>query len=949
MSLLCVTIKKARLQGSTEDFHSYVTVKLQNVKSTTVAVKGARPSWEQEFVFETNRLDQGLTLELWNKGVLWDKLIGVHYVALNSVQYSMQAGSGKWLQIDQELETKNGEAIGTRNPTGHSVLVDLHFELPFDAQQEWAGSDELQARLETLNQLIETEQQQPLLLHRAPFNHSGISEDSDYTSDVSFPILHNQQQQAQQHQPNSSAHQWESHLRPHNHHRGQRRSPQGDEATAIGNHESYYGTTSVIDPHSADISFVPHDTQFEEEDDRLPTTDDYYGTNEPAAFDDLYVESSQWGVHVNHLDGEPADDGPGRYGYERRRSIHGADSDTEGAIDNNRGTSFYDEYGGMVRNGYDNDDIMMPQYADPYHPIARRNSPPPPTFYDSPNTYSPTHPNGYLPNSNAQQNAYPYNHTDPIGPVRSQIIDANGHSRPTLDNSEDEEEPNYNVTSDGYNKSDLIPIPHNRPYDTETTYFHQGAQNTQNTTHEPQNRYLSQQHGQSEALMPSSSSEFHRQRKESTSSATPTLRTGSRPKISGPGHPFYESPVYDSEEGGFTSAGTIVSASGRVRTPNQQKTSQQYKYSSSSLASTAAIMTNSNKIASEEQPLRTPSPMSGSRKLTLGVYCSFSADDEPVERHMSSTAAIREYERNDVDIDLPPEPEEQVDHYVPTQSPDRRYDDHDGEPYNIEVPISPQQYQYSGESDRSTSLLEQPQEPTVPISPDELHQYEAQLAAAGRRYDSQPSDYCLLDAAGSAQGTSLPNGPSLTSPTPTYDEYRATPNRFSIGPDGGVVAVDEQDVEQQLENENGGHYYYNHNYDDAMEVEQQYGQYPEEETEEPLSYNSRPPEGTIANHYYPPAKQQIQDDPYGISEEYQMESLENENKLISQANQPQPYEFHHQSAVQDTLQVPSINIQQSGEQREHAKKDYKTLWKWAYREACKQAGIQVSFVFVLVV
>ncbi|RCN33618.1 hypothetical protein ANCCAN_20550 [Ancylostoma caninum] len=35
---------------------------------------------------------------------------------------------------------------------------------------------------------------------------AGISEDSDYTSDVSFPIHH---------QPNSSAHQWDSHLHPH--------------------------------------------------------------------------------------------------------------------------------------------------------------------------------------------------------------------------------------------------------------------------------------------------------------------------------------------------------------------------------------------------------------------------------------------------------------------------------------------------------------------------------------------------------------------------------------------------------------------------------------------------------------------------------------------------------------------------------------------------------------
>jgi hypothetical protein len=29
---------------------SYVTLKLENVKSTTVAVKGANPAWEQDFL-----------------------------------------------------------------------------------------------------------------------------------------------------------------------------------------------------------------------------------------------------------------------------------------------------------------------------------------------------------------------------------------------------------------------------------------------------------------------------------------------------------------------------------------------------------------------------------------------------------------------------------------------------------------------------------------------------------------------------------------------------------------------------------------------------------------------------------------------------------------------------------------------------------------------------------
>uniref|UniRef100_A0A183CLK5 C2 domain-containing protein n=1 Tax=Globodera pallida TaxID=36090 RepID=A0A183CLK5_GLOPA len=131
MSLLCVTVKKARLQGNIEDFHAYVTLKLQNVKSTTIAVKGTQPQWEQEFVFETDQLDQGLVLELWNKGVLWDKLLGVHFLPLRQIAYSPVAGPGRFFQIDHEFQTVNGETVGTVRPTGHSVCVDCHFELPY--------------------------------------------------------------------------------------------------------------------------------------------------------------------------------------------------------------------------------------------------------------------------------------------------------------------------------------------------------------------------------------------------------------------------------------------------------------------------------------------------------------------------------------------------------------------------------------------------------------------------------------------------------------------------------------------------------------------------------------------------------------------------------------------------------------------------------------------------
>lgn len=105
-------------------------MKLQNVKSNTVTVKGNRPSWEQEFIFETNRLDQGMIFELWNKGILWDKMIGVHYMPLTTVHFSNEEGPGAWLQLDMELDIRNGEVVGTRHPSGHSLLVDARFELP---------------------------------------------------------------------------------------------------------------------------------------------------------------------------------------------------------------------------------------------------------------------------------------------------------------------------------------------------------------------------------------------------------------------------------------------------------------------------------------------------------------------------------------------------------------------------------------------------------------------------------------------------------------------------------------------------------------------------------------------------------------------------------------------------------------------------------------------------
>ena len=45
--------------------------------------------------------------------------------------FFFQEGDGKWLSLDSELIMRNGEVIGTQTPTGHSVLIDARFELPY--------------------------------------------------------------------------------------------------------------------------------------------------------------------------------------------------------------------------------------------------------------------------------------------------------------------------------------------------------------------------------------------------------------------------------------------------------------------------------------------------------------------------------------------------------------------------------------------------------------------------------------------------------------------------------------------------------------------------------------------------------------------------------------------------------------------------------------------------
>ncbi|GAA6098927.1 uncharacterized protein LOC124380728 [Tachysurus ichikawai] len=121
-----------------DKFNIYVTLKVQNVKSTTVTVRGDQPCWEQDFMFEINRLDLGLVVELWNKGLIWDTMVGTAWIPLNTIRQSDEEGPGEWVLLDSEVLMKADEIYGTKNPTPHLVLLDARFELPFDIPEDEA-------------------------------------------------------------------------------------------------------------------------------------------------------------------------------------------------------------------------------------------------------------------------------------------------------------------------------------------------------------------------------------------------------------------------------------------------------------------------------------------------------------------------------------------------------------------------------------------------------------------------------------------------------------------------------------------------------------------------------------------------------------------------------------------------------------------------------------------
>ncbi|XP_037741851.1 protein unc-13 homolog A isoform X18 [Chelonia mydas] len=226
MSLLCVGVKKAKFDGAQEKFNTYVTLKVQNVKSTTIAVRGNLPCWEQDFMFEINRLDLGLTVEVWNKGLIWDTMVGTVWIPLQTIRQSNEEGPGEWLTLDSQVIMTDNEISGTKDPTFHRILLDTRFELPLDIPEEearyWAKKlEQLNAMKDQDDYEFQEEQDKPLPVPGSPccnWNYFGWGEqqnddpdstmddrDSDYRSETSNSIPPPYYTTSQ---PNASVHQY---------------------------------------------------------------------------------------------------------------------------------------------------------------------------------------------------------------------------------------------------------------------------------------------------------------------------------------------------------------------------------------------------------------------------------------------------------------------------------------------------------------------------------------------------------------------------------------------------------------------------------------------------------------------------------------------------------------------------------------------------------------------
>ncbi|XP_065220338.1 protein unc-13 homolog B isoform X4 [Planococcus citri] len=135
MALLSIIVRQAQYSGdksTTSQYCTYVTLTLDRCRTTTVAVKGHNPHWEQDYLFETQNTSRGLLIEVWKQDEYLHTPIGCYWLPLNMVRYSNEHTTGLWASLGSELYIEDGVIVKSVNSTGHFLLYDARFEDPDD-------------------------------------------------------------------------------------------------------------------------------------------------------------------------------------------------------------------------------------------------------------------------------------------------------------------------------------------------------------------------------------------------------------------------------------------------------------------------------------------------------------------------------------------------------------------------------------------------------------------------------------------------------------------------------------------------------------------------------------------------------------------------------------------------------------------------------------------------
>ncbi|KAK2508354.1 hypothetical protein MC885_002195 [Smutsia gigantea] len=279
---------------------------------------------------EISRLDLGLSVEVWNKGLIWDTMVGTVWIALKAIRQSDEEGPGEWSTLEAETLMKDDEICGTKNPTPHKILLDTRFELPFDIPEEEARY--WTYKLEQINafgadneySIQEESQRKPLPTAAAQCSFedadSAVDDrDSDYRSETSNsipPPYHTTSQ------PNASVHQFPVPVR-------------------LPQHLLLQGSSR----DSCNDSMQSYDLDYPERQARSPTSSSRYGSScnvsqgssQPSDLDQCHEQDDDHrerdSIHSGHSSGSFSKDGQVGFGEQEKALEVAGEEETERAYE----------------------------------------------------------------------------------------------------------------------------------------------------------------------------------------------------------------------------------------------------------------------------------------------------------------------------------------------------------------------------------------------------------------------------------------------------------------------------------------------------------------------------------------------------------------------------------------------------------------------------------------